>query len=211
MIKLIKEMRKTFYRRAFFSAFTSSILLIGFITYNLVVGIIYNLLFNITMAIYYILLFFIKLSILITELYCVKYKKDYREKTYNITFFLLLVLTCLLIGPTILMIDDMRTVSYNLITAIGYAAFTFTFLTLAIYNSVKGKSNENYLVKQIRTISVITSLTSILLLQNTLISVNGGYDEGMILLSKFTSFGVLFFNIVFILLSYRKYKKHQKN
>ncbi|MDY4857787.1 MAG: hypothetical protein SO232_04070 [Candidatus Onthovivens sp.] len=80
-------------------------------------------------------------------------------------------------------------------------------LIMALINIKKSKQSKNELVKIIRLINTISVLMSIIVLQNTLILVNGGYSRTMEVVTIFTSCAIIATIFLIIALSFYKYIK----
>ena len=154
--------------------------------YNAITGLVLGSLWHTCIAVYYTLLLTIKCILFI----CLKKQKDKEMSTiiFISTSCLMFLISLSLVIPIILMIINERPVSFPLEVAIGIAAYTTYKVTVAVIGFVKRGLSKNLLVSEIATIGVIEAIVSVLTLQNTLITVNGGAeDSGLTILSAISS------------------------
>lgn len=97
-----------------------------------------------------------------------------------------------------------------MILSIAMAAYSFTSITIAIINAKKSIKHDNLLVKQNRIIDLISALVSILILQHTLIVVNGDYTQDLVIMSVFTSAAIWAFIVFITIFSFIKNIKDNK-
>ena len=148
-----------------------------FSIYNRIIGIIKESLWHESISIYYFVLIFIKSIILI---YLEKAKVRRQDNAiFNITRGLLFVLNILLIVPITLLILNKRLVEMSLIFSIAIALYVTIKTTKSIGNFIKQRKTKDILLKELRIIDLTDVVVSILTLQNTLIAVNGEFDQGM--------------------------------
>ncbi len=170
-----------------FKTFTGAWLSLGitvlFAVYNGYLGIASLSLWHGSIAIYYILLAVIRGIILLSER-----KSKARLRTFRISSCFLLLLNIALICPIALMVMFEKPVTMSMIPAIAMAAYTTYKIVMASVNfgSKKKRRSGNILISELRAISLIDAIVSVLSLQNTLIMVNGG-AESMLTLSAITS------------------------
>lgn len=135
---------------------------------------------------------------------------EIRKKAYIASFCILMVLNIALIGPIVLMIKNLRPGNIGMILSIAMAAYSFTSITIAIINAKKSIKHDNLLVKQNRIIDLISALVSILILQHTLIVVNGDYTQDLVIMSIFTSAAIWAFIVFITIFSFIKNIKDNK-
>lgn len=172
---------------------------LAYTIYNGLLGILTKLVWNGSICIYYLLLFFIR-AILIRF----AGKKDKEKTIYILSFVFLLLINIALTIPAILMIKDEHIVTIGLIPSIAMAAYTTYNIVISVYNIKKYQTNYNILNKQLRVVAFVNAIASILVLQNILIVINGGYDRDMVILSTVTSFGLIALNVFVIIYSFIK-------
>lgn len=169
--------------------------------YNGTLGIFKHLIWNGSIAIYYLLLFLIRSLLL-------KFNGInnalHERRIYIISFVLLVFINGALIVPAILMIKNMHIVTIGMISAIAMAAYTTYAITISIYRMASYKGQFNLIYRQLMIVNFVNAITSLLVLQNTLIVVNGGYDSGLVTLSMVSTIGFIVINIVAILYSFIK-------
>jgi len=114
-----------------------------------------------------------------------------RQRTFMVSAAMLLLLNLSLILPISLMVKLEKPVHMGLIPAIAMATYATCKITMASVHICRQRrrGDDNILVAELRTISFIDALVSVLSLQNTLIMVNRteGEGRGMFLLSAVTS------------------------
>ncbi len=157
----------------------------AFVLYNLIIGLSYQTDWNLTIAWYYFLLLFVK-TLLIVNIYKHKEGKKAEIIVYVISFVLLLLLNLALIGPAILLISNKKAVHATKISSIAMATYAFYNVILAFVN-LKKKGDENLLRKQLKLVTFINAIVSMMVLENTLINVNGSLEGDMYILSFVTT------------------------
>ena len=159
-----------------------------FASYNAILGFMYNTLWNKSIFIYYVLLVLVRLLL-------ISFLKDKNNKLINfiyvISFIILILLNIALIIPSILMIRSLKPINIGSIPSIAMAAYTFYSITISIIEIKKYENDNNILFKQLKLVSLINAIVSILSLQNTLIIVNGEMNSKMITLSSVSTIGLL--------------------
>lgn len=210
-MKILNKIRKDKEYRDNLVLIASLLFTIFFIIYNIIGGIIYYSLWNFCIGIYYILLLLIKGII-----YFHQRKRDVKKDSlvFNITSSLLFILNLALITPIILMILNKRIIIMSLIFSIGIATYTTYKVTMAIINYIKSKKTSDIIKREIRTINIIDAIVSILTLQNTLITVNGGeIDQGLFIVTIISSglglIAILYFIVDMII--FKKNLQFNKN
>lgn len=164
----------------------SLILTLLFSIYNRIIGVIKESLWHESISIYYFTIILIKSIILI---YINKSNDRKHDSTiFKITKVLLLILNILLIVPITLLILNKRAVQMSLIFSIVIALYVTIKTTKSIINYLKNKKTQDILIKQLLVIDLTDVVVSILTLQNTLITVNGGYDQTLYYLTIISSF-----------------------
>lgn len=164
----------------------SLILTLLFSIYNRIIGVIKESLWHESISIYYFTILLIKSIILIYINNSNVRKHD--STIFKITKVLLLILNILLIVPITLLILNKRAVQMSLIFSIVIALYVTIKTTKSIINYFKNKKTQDILIKQLLVIDLTDVVVSILTLQNTLITVNGGYDQTLYYLTIISSF-----------------------
>ena len=191
----IKEIKNDYNKRTVIFSFLSVLVTICFTVYNGILGFSYNSTWHICIFIYYVFLLLIKGLLVFGILY--KKTRSNQLIVVYIAFIMLIILTFVMIAPAILLVLDKRTYNLGLIPSIASAAYTTYSITMSIINLKKAKNNDEPIIKQIRLVNLVNTLMSILVLQNTLILVNGGYTDDMKKLSVASSVGIIVL-IIFI-------------
>lgn len=203
---LIYKIKNDYDYKTFILAGISSIICFGYSLYNGILGVICNSLWNGSICIYYLLLLIFKFLLIFFEKKLTKINKN---KLIIFSYIFLLIIALAMITPVILLIENKRDYNLGLIPSIAMAAYTTFSLIMALINIKKSKQSKNELVKIIRLINTISVLMSIIVLQNTLILVNGGYSRTMEVVTIITSCVVIAIIFLIIALSFYKYIKRK--
>ena len=194
----------------------STIMTLAFAIYNRVIGAVNKSIWHESIGLYYLLLLIIKVIIVLTQKDAKKRTFERKEKINKIVFYItgviLFLVNIALTVPIILMIKNQRTVIFGLIESIAIAAFTTFKVYMAIRNYIKNRKATDIIVKEIKTISLIEAIVSILTLQNTLITVNGSVeeDEGLTTLTIVSSIAGLLIILYFIVIMFINYINRNK-
>ena len=205
MLKSVRQDASLRFRLTSDASMVSGIL---FAVYNAVMWIIYRSPWNISIAIYYMLLAGIRSTLVLSRIKADRLNKapvmSRRYRICMVTHGLLLFMNLALCAPVALMVMGQRSWSYGLIPAIAVAAYTTLRITLSIMNYFKTRKSGNLLAAELRTVNLVDSLVAVLSLQNTLIIAVGKDMSGMILLTAWTSAGILLLILVITVLSLRQ-------
>lgn len=177
--------------------------------YNIIIGIINSSIFNGIISIYYLLLTVCN-SILIYRIYRTKKSEKPYKITYIFIYIILFLLTISFIGPAILLLLNDNIFFLDTIYSIVCALFTTISMTFSIINYVKARKEDNENIKLLRLCNLISSLLSIIILQNILILTNGELDNDMFILSIFSTCIIILFIIVLIIIKFIFYIKKIK-
>ena len=169
--------------------------------YNMIIGILNYSIFNGIISIYYLLLTICN-SILIYRIYRNKKSEKLYEITHIFIFIILFLLTISFIGPAILLLLNDNIFFLDTIYSIVCALFTTISMTFSIINYVKARKEDNENIKLLRLCNLISSLLSIIILQNILILSNGELDNDMLILSIFTTCIIILFIIFLIIIKF---------
>lgn len=204
---IYNNIKDKFNKRKKLIAFLSLLFTLLFAVYNRVIGALKGSLWHESISIYYLCLVIVR-----TIIYVYIYKSKDRlndKKIFIITKILLIILNILLVVPITLLVLNKRAVEMSLIFSIAIALYVCIKTIKAIINFTKQRKTNDPLVKELRIIDLTDMVTSILTLQNTLISVNGGFNEALYILTIVSSFLGFVFNIVCVcLLNYKKINKN---
>ena len=168
---------------------------LGFAFYNGVLGYLHHAEFNIYIFVYYALLFLIKCMLTLSNHIVGMDDQKKRKKISCFSFVFLLLLDLVLIGPFFLLIQNRKAVHADQITSIAIAAYTFFNISLCIHRLVSQKREIDSLKRKLSLVRFTNAIVSLIVLQNTLINVNGTMDEDMTLLSIVSSSLLLLFLI----------------
>ncbi len=187
----IERYRNDYEFKTFSGAWLSFGITVLFSVYNGYLGIASLSLWHGSIARYYIILAVIREIILLSERKIRRQesgKSEARMKTFRISSAFLLLLNIALICPIVLMVRFEKPVSMGKIPTIAMAAYTTYKIVMASVNfgSKKKKLSGNILISELRAISLIDAIVSVLSLQNTLIMVMDD-TEDMLTLSAITS------------------------
>ena len=177
--------------------------------YNMIIGILNYSIFNGIISIYYLLLTICN-SILIYRIYRNKKSEKLYEITHIFIYIILFLLTISFIGPAILLLLNDNIFFLDTIYSIVCALFTTISMTFSIINYVKARKEDNENIKLLRLCNLISSLLSIIILQNILILSNGELDNDMFILSIFSTYFIILFIIVLIIIKFIFYIKKIK-
>lgn len=172
----------------------------GFVLYNGFIGFKNGASWNISIAFYYLLLFLIKTLLIVFDKFLDENNKKGRMTVYIYSFILLLLINLALIVPGFLLMTNNKNVVVDQITSIAMATYSFYNITVSIINLKK--QNTNLLGKQLRLVLLINAIVSMMVLENTLINVNGSFNKDTFILSFITTFIfivlILFFDDILI-------------
>ena len=177
--------------------------------YNMIIGILNYSIFNGIISIYYLLLTICN-SILIYRIYRTKKSEKPYKITYIFIYIILFLLTISFIGPAFLLLLNDNIFFLDTIYSIVCALFTTISMTFSIINYVKARKEDNENIKLLRLCNLISSLLSIIILQNILILSNGELNNDMLILSIFTTCIIILFIIVLIIIKFIFYIKKIK-
>lgn len=179
-------------------AILSILITLGFALYNGFIGLRDGALWNISIAFYYFFIFLIKMILVIFDRLLDYENRKARKKVYTFSFALLLLINLALIVPGFILVTNKKNVVADQLTSITMATYSFYNITVSIINL--RKSNSNLLGKQLKLVLFINAIVSMMVLENTLINVNGSYSNDMFILSLITTFffiGTILFLTIF--------------
>ncbi len=174
-----------------------------FTLYNAVTGIHFKTAWNLSISVYYLLLLLLKMFlILCSDKFHVSEQR--MRITYILSFVFLLLLDLSLISPVILLVHNSKTIHADKIGSIAIATFVFSRLVVSVVNLRKGNSKENPWRSQLKMVSFTSSIVSLIVLENTLINVNGSMEGSIYIISFVTTFGLLTMLFFITVLSFAK-------
>lgn len=195
---LYKKWKSDYEFKTIISSTLSFLTTLIFALYNGFLGLKYGAAWNVSICVYYILLSIIRGIIINCEKEFISRSIDNRKHIHKIFSILLLTLNITLITPIALMTVNAKSVEMNMTSAIAVAAYTTYKIISASVNFKKSKRSDDMLVRDLKFISFIEALISVLTLQNTLLAVKGASSEPkMFRLSIITSTAGLAF-IIFL-------------
>lgn len=215
---LNKLFNDTYFRTMLFTSI-SLLLGFGFVAYNAFAGIYYQSIWNGSISVYYMLLVLIKMLFLIGEYKLTKNKNITNEQKNlkRITMFknegwLLIFLNIVLIVPVVLLITSQKNVNLPMWVAIADATFSFYKMITCIYSFVKSRKNNNFSIKGIKNLNLVSACVTILSLTYTMIitfseEVSAGIHTLMIL----SAVAVVCVNMWIALLTLKQGKKQLIN
>ena len=199
---LYKKWKSDYEFKTIISSTLSFLTTLLFAFYNGFLGLKYGAAWNVSICVYYVLLSIIRGIIINCEKEFISRNIDNRKQIHKISSTLLLILNIALITPIALMTVNAKSVEMNMISAIAAAAYTTYKVISASVNFKKSKRSDDMLVRDLKLISFIEALISVLTLQNTLLAVKGASNEpNMFRLSIVTSTAGLVFIIFLTILN----------
>ena len=173
----------------------SLVLTFIFSMYNLYLGIFEGIVWNYGVSFYYLLSLIIKLISTIALFRSKKKNKEYPKFIFIFSSLLLILTSLSMVAPAILMINNLREVDVDFIPSLIIACFVTVRVVLLIIQYKNSKSDKSLYNQEKLTLNTVSTIFSILTLQNTLIAVNGGADIEMTILSEVSTCILLFFCI----------------
>lgn len=209
--KIISILVNDFTKRTYVEVSMSILFGLILSIYNLIIGITQDSIWNKSIFGYYVFMAFTRAFLLYGEYLSIyKNKEELRHKFYVFSFIFVLLVNISMIAPTVILIQDKRVYSAGLIPAIAMAAYATYSIVVSLLNFSKTSKTQNIIIKQMRMIGIQEAVMAIIILQNTLILANGGFNKNMATLSTITSFVFLLFNITFSIKSFFRYIKAKK-
>ena len=188
----------------------SLLLTLIFSIYNLYLGIFHEIVWNYGVSFYYFLSLVIKLISTIALFKSKKKNKEYPKSIFVFSSLLLILTSLSMITPAILMIYNLREVDVDYVPSIIIACFVTVRVILLVAQYKNSKNNNSLYDQEKLTLNTVSTIFSVLTLQNTLIAVNGGADIEMTILSEISTFVLLFFVFVITIISLFKGLKKAK-
>lgn len=140
---------------------------VAFAAYNLFVAFVSRSIWYGTLGFYYLFLDGIRAAVLYNE-----YRKGKKEdsnhglKLYGICGIMLVIITVFLNAIVVHLVSSNKVYEYSDTVIYMVAGYTFYRIAGAIYNVAKARKNDNYSVRSLRCINLVTALVSFLSLQS---------------------------------------------
>lgn len=163
------------------------------IIYYIYLGISLHDLFSLSISIYYIIVSMVKVLVLV---FLKLNKDDKYRKLYMILTIFMTIIDLSLIVPMFIMVFHPNDVNMGIIPSITVATYTTYKITVSLIN-LKKKKTGNKIIKFIRELSLLEAFVSVLMLQHTLIMVNGGMNSDMLILSTVSSAIIILFLFIY--------------
>ena len=176
-----------------------------FAVFNGVYGVIYRSIWNQSICGYYVFLLVVRVALVACQNSNASPAKI--KAAYVVSFVVLLLMNLALVAPAVLMITNQRVVKFGKIASIAVAAYTTYSIVMSILGVNKSKRGD-LLGKQLALVTFFNAIVSVIILQNTLIVVNGGYDQSMTTLTIVTTFCLIAFLIFITVFSFVRNVKH---
>lgn len=185
-------------RRALLSFGSSILISLLFAVYNGVVGFTSDSIWSASVFVFYGLVTLIKIMLLAGDIFVDKEKTNTRYAFVFVSFAILMLMVIAMVAPEVILITNKRTYESGLVFAIATAVYVTYKITITVVNMNRGKTKANILIKQIRLADFVDAIMSVLVLQNTLIVTNGGYEVDMMYMSLGISIALTLLCIVLI-------------
>lgn len=140
---------------------------IAFAAYNIFVALVSRSIWYGALGIYYLFLDVVRAVVLYNEYK--RGKKDDKHnglKLYGICGLMLVLMTVFLNSIVVHLVSSNKVYEYSDTVIYMVAGYTFYRIVVAIYNVVKARKNDNYLVRSLRWINLVTAFVSFLSLQS---------------------------------------------
>lgn len=150
--------------RAIIYAFFGFLINVGYVAFQLVMGIITGSVWYITISVYYLILIGIKSAIIFRQK---KHKQNEHMavKTYRQTGIMYIFLAFAMFAIMVLVNETNMSFKYAGIMIYVVAIYTFIKIITAIVQTVKARKNNNFYIKSIRNTNLVSALYSLLVLQ----------------------------------------------
>jgi len=220
--KYYRLFRDNYILRILVFTFVSSLISFGFGIFNLVYGIFLSSYWYLFFSVYYFVICLMKLVIIIVYKSVYKrYKEDSnrleleKRKIYLSNGILFFILGVGLSIVVLMVLNLYKPIVTSEILAITTATYTFYKIVNSIRNFIKAKRNNDKLVQSIRDINLIETITSLVLLESTLITTFGEMTDSLKIVVGAT--GLIFCLFIFcvsiyiVISSIRHFIKQRKN
>lgn len=214
-----KDIKNTLYKNKFFkqycteflyrnkvNTFSSFIFNLLYFFFRLIVGLYYDSIWFVSISIYYLIIALLKLMISICHI-----KNYFNNKIYLFTSLILLLLNIPLLRIIILVIVENNSNVYEGFVIYAIAFYTFYALTLSIVNMIKYKHSDNNIFKLSKTISFITALVSIFMLEASMLQTFPSNLEFSAIMNATTGGVVWIIIVIYCIALFIKFKKNKSN
>lgn len=200
--KYFKQYCTEFLYRNKVNTFSSFIFNLLYFLFRLIVGLYYDSIWFVSISIYYLIIALLKLMISICHI-----KNYFNNKIYLFTSLILLLLNIPLLGIIILVIVEKNSNVYKGFVIYAIAFYTFYALTLSIINMIKYKHSDNNIFKLSKTISFITALVSIFMLEASMLQTFPSDLEFSTIMNATTGGVVWIIIVIYCIALFIKFKK----
>lgn len=122
---------------------------------------------------YYLLLVFLRSYLIFDNMrktkkgFSSKWEEQiYEIKKYRLCGILFMIVTIILSAMIYLIVNESKVFQHHILIVYIIAGFTLFRIGIAIYNYIKVKRNDRYLIRSLRCINLVTALVSILSFQS---------------------------------------------
>lgn len=194
-------------RRSFLTSAVSFFSTIAFLLYNLFLGLRFHVPWNLSISFYYLILVILHAWVLFSERCWKKLNpaalQIRRTQLFRVISRLLILIDIGLLIPISLMVLSKRSVHMGEISAIAVAAYTSYKVGISITGYQKARRSDNKSLQILKMLNLKNAMVSVLTLQNTMVMVFGS-GESMLMLTAYTSAGMLILMIAFTVIWIRK-------
>ena len=186
------------------NSFLSFVFNLLYFFFRLIVGIYYESIWFVSISIYCLIIALLKLIISICHI-----KNYFTKKIYLLTSLTLLLLNIPLLGIIILVIVENNSNVYKGFIIYAIAFYTFYALILSIVNMIKYKSSDNNVFKLSKTISFITALVSIFMLEAAMLQTFSSCLELSTIMNSITGGVVWIIIVIYCIALFIKFKNNK--
>ncbi len=165
--------------RARISLYGALVINIAYAIFQVGLGLVHSSLWYYSLGGYYIMLSLMRFFLVRHDRKAEEARLLNRQAICRLIGVLLLVMTLVLSGVILHMIQLNVTIVHHEITTIALAAYTFTALTLAIVQIVRKRRSKSLVFMVSKAISLVCALVSIITLENAMITSFGEDDGGV--------------------------------
>lgn len=162
-------------------SFVSALIGVSYTIFNGIMGVCYSSIWNGTICVYYVLLAIVRVILVRSmkrEAGTPEEITEKRHRLYRRTHLMLFSFNIVLVVPIAVMIQGEKSYTWGLIPSLAMASYTTYRVVMSIVHYSRAKRVDNILVRELRTINMLDTMVSVLILQNTLIITNRGTIAG---------------------------------
>lgn len=198
--KIVKYRKDRDYRMLV-NSFISSAITVAFAIYNGVCGILKSSKFQGLICIYYIILASLRIFLTLSERNIYRSGDRRREKIYFLISTSVSILINVALGyPIYLLVAYKKPIDTNTFFAVINACYATVKIVLASLNFKRTRRSNDLLIRQIKSLSFVDALVSIMSLQATLIFIGGGFEsKKMMILSCVVDFTLWAFILIIVI------------